>query len=156
MPAFVLWTKEKHGTGLLNTLDLEAGAYEFVFDTRLIPDFILGEIFKQAGNSVVIEHKRITLDDVVFEYRDEKRDFIQAMTLKARVEKAESEGLPSEAGIITPRLILAGLGIIGGVVAIAFLKEVRKVVEPKNVIPIALILLLFFSIVSAITSVFKK
>jgi hypothetical protein len=153
--AFVIWSKEKHGSGLLDTLNLDYGRYELEFDTRLVPDFILGEMVKKIGDFAIIGKKKITLEDVTLHYRDEKRDFIQAATFHLNIERASEVGLPVEAGL-TPKILLAGLGIIGGVIAIQFLREVRKVVEPKNVIPVALILLIILGIVSAITGVFKR
>lgn len=155
MAAIVLWSKTKDSSGVLDNLKLELGRYQFLFDTRIVPDFLLGEVAKQIGQSTVILGKTITLEDLTFHYRDEKRDFIESMTLHVLIDRNVDSGLPSDAGLINARAVMGGLAVIMGVIAIAFLREVRKVIEPKNVVPLALILIIVFGIIVNIRGIFR-
>ena len=118
MAAITLW-KQGEAKEKLDNISLLDGRYEFVFDTRLIPDSILPAPETYAGSRISLFGKIVVLAYVRYEVDD--RGNKQTSIVGVDITK---NPFPVVA-------ILAVLGIFGGFLA---LREVSTIAEKSPVI----------------------
>lgn len=119
MPAITIWSKEKNdSTSLLSELELETGKYSFQFGSNILTRNTILQVAQMQREPVFISGKVIT---VIAATDDGKNINIVLDVKRGTLHPMQEAGF----GKLS---IMAALGVLG-IIAIAFLTRVEKVLE---------------------------